>query len=52
MPMLARSPMGERSLFRAGFFQSHLLILQSLALKTYAILSFLLGPKWSQVVKI
>ena len=42
----------ERRLFRAGFAQSYLLILQDIAQKTHSILSSLLEPKWSQVVKI
>jgi hypothetical protein len=36
----------------AGFSRGHLLILQDIALKTSLFLSFLLVPKWSQVVKI
>jgi hypothetical protein len=38
--------------FRADFSRVYLLILQDIALKTSLFLSFLLEPKWSQVVKI
>jgi hypothetical protein len=48
----ARGEMVERSLFRAGFSQSYLLILQVIASISCLILSFLLEPKWSQAVQI
>ena len=44
--------MAERNLFRAVVTQSYLLILQDIALNSYLILTFLLEPKWSQVVQI
>jgi hypothetical protein len=42
----------ERSLFRAVVTQGYLLILQDIAQNSCLILSFLLEPKWSQVVQI
>jgi hypothetical protein len=42
----------ERSLFKAGFSQGYLLILQGIAPISSLILSSLLEPKWSQVVQI
>jgi hypothetical protein len=42
----------DASLFRAVVAQSYLMILQDLAQNTCPVLSSLLEPKWSQVVKI